>query len=78
MHNTAVKPERNPIGPDLVGQATRESNLPIFAIGGITADNITDLTRAGCQRIAVIGAIMNSDDPAAASQDLLRRLTSTT
>ena len=78
VHNTAVKPERNPIGPDLVGQATRESNLPIFAIGGITADNITALTRAGCQRIAVIGAIMNSDDPAAASQDLLRRLTSTT
>ena len=75
MHSTAVKPDRQPIGAALVGEALALTSLPLFAIGGIHADNLESLVKEGCRHIAVIGAIMNADDPALATQHLLQQLT---
>lgn len=48
----------------LIGQM-REAGiqLPIVAIGGITADDIADVMHTGVTGIAVSGAILNADNP---------------
>ena len=74
VFSTSVKPERPPIGPDVIGEAMAFSRLPLFAIGGINGSNLAQLSSAGCRRIAVIGAIMAASDPAAASLTLLETL----
>ena len=74
VNTTAVKPERPAIGAELVGQALAITQKPVFAIGGITQANLSQLTAVGCRRAAVIGAIMGSNSPAESSQSLLNSL----
>ena len=49
-------------------------NLPIVAIGGITADDITDLLQTGVTGIAISGAILRADDPVAAMHNLIKQI----
>jgi thiamine-phosphate pyrophosphorylase len=44
--------------------------LPLFAIGGITAENLLPLRRLGVDRIAVSRCILQADDPKATAQAL--------
>ena len=74
VNNTAVKPERPAIGAALVGEALAITHKPVFAIGGISQANLNALMAVGCRRVAVIGAIMGSDNPEKASQNLLSSL----
>ena len=74
VFTTPVKPGRVAISPDRVSEAIALTRLPLFAIGGINPSNLPGLKAAGCQRIAVIGAIMSASDPADASLRLLRSL----
>ena len=50
------------------------TNLPWFAIGGVNILNLKELRSVNVQRIAVIDAIMNSDDPQEATRQLLQGL----
>src|SRR5207248_11071344 len=50
-------------GLDFVSQATRETTLPAFVIGGVSLDNIDKIIAAGGRRIAVGQAICRSSDP---------------
>ena len=52
----------------LVEMAPR--NTPVIAIGGITADRVPELMAAGASGVAVIGALLEADDPAAAARRL--------
>jgi thiamine-phosphate pyrophosphorylase len=65
---TPTKPGRAAAGisyvHDVVELAPR---LPWFAIGGITLDNVREVLDAGARRIAVVRAILDARDPAAAS-----------
>lgn len=45
--------------------------IPVCAIGGITLDDVVPLLETGVQGIAVSGAIVRSDNPAAAMQAFL-------
>ncbi|MCK9555922.1 thiamine phosphate synthase [bacterium] len=51
------------IGLDLLKEAVRSSSLPLAAIGGINAENITDVLSTGCSAVCVSSAIIKSDDP---------------
>ncbi|MBL8752399.1 MAG: thiamine phosphate synthase [Planctomycetes bacterium] len=55
-------------------EAAQQRNLPLFAIGGITAGNLIELRKHGVDRIAVSSAILQADDPAAAARALRRML----
>ena len=55
-------------GLDLLRAVAAEIRLPAFAIGGIGAQNVSQVLAAGFSRIAVSGAILASDDPAAAAR----------
>lgn len=48
-----------------------EIHLPILAIGGITSDDLKELTAAGVDGVAVSGAINGSNDPTAAVRRFL-------
>jgi len=49
-------------------------DIPVFAIGGITARNISVLKRCGISRVAVIRAISSSGRPFAATASLIKAL----
>ncbi len=69
---TNTKPELNPKGLSFVHEASRATSTPWFAIGGINSSNLKSLSKEGVKRVAVIGAIMNSKDPALATKEMLK------
>jgi thiamine-phosphate pyrophosphorylase len=50
-------------GLEFVAAAMAETSLPAFAIGGISAENVSAVVAAGAKRIAVSGAVCGADDP---------------
>jgi thiamine-phosphate pyrophosphorylase len=50
------------------------TKLPIFAIGGISAEQVAEVMRAGADGVAVISAILKAPDIAQAVKDFLSRM----
>ena len=76
LHATPTKPGREPVGLDYLRQAAAEANVPFFAIGGVDASTLPAVLQAGgclC-RVAVVRAVMEANDPAAATSELLEHL----
>lgn len=75
VYETASKDDAGPAaGLELLDLIVKEIMLPIVAIGGITADNMTDVMKAGAHGIAVISAVCCQDDPEDAARCLCRNL----
>jgi len=72
---TATKPDHEPVvglaGLRLVRALT---TLPIFAIGGVTVDNLAAVLEAGADGVAVISALADSADIAGTVQAFRRHL----
>jgi thiamine-phosphate pyrophosphorylase len=76
-HATATKgytQGKSPAEIEAALAAAEKHALPLFAIGGITADNLVPLRVLGVDRIAVSSAILGADDVAAATTALRRLL----
>ncbi|GGY46610.1 MULTISPECIES: thiamine phosphate synthase [Streptomyces] len=72
---TPTKPGRHAPGLDLVRHtASLATDRPWFAIGGIDAANLDEVLDAGADRVVVVRAITEADDPAAAAADLAKRV----
>ena len=69
---STVKPEAVVATPDLLRQARRELNVPIVAIGGITAQNGAQLLAAGADALAVISAVFSVPDIEQAAREFSR------
>jgi thiamine-phosphate pyrophosphorylase len=54
-------------GPALGPLALADHQLPVWALGGITASNAGACMAGGAAGVAVMGAVMRADDPAAAT-----------
>jgi thiamine-phosphate diphosphorylase len=69
---TPLKPQKVVIGPRGVAEVTTAlgESVAIFAIGGIDASNIAQLTAAGVRRACVIRAVGDAPDPEAAARGL--------
>ncbi len=74
VNATPTKPGRTPVGLAYVRQAAAESRIPWFAIGGIESSSLAPVLEAGASRVAVVRAITDAADPAAASRELLAGL----
>jgi thiamine-phosphate pyrophosphorylase len=74
VFETPTKPEYEPVGLKLVSWAARNVSMPFFAIGGVDAINVEEVVEAGAERIAVVRAIRDADDPAEAARVLKQRL----
>ena len=66
VYQTASHPGRTPAGPSLVA-ACAGLGLPVIAIGGVSADRIPELRRAGAYGVAAIRGLWLADDPARAA-----------
>jgi thiamine-phosphate pyrophosphorylase len=56
----------------------RLTQLPIFAIGGMTHDNVGEVIRAGADGVAVISAILKAPDISQAVNDFVSRISTPT
>jgi thiamine-phosphate pyrophosphorylase len=63
-----------PQGLAALERVTAAVSIPVIAIGGITPDRVRDVRRAGAAGVVVISAILNADDPAAATRRFLDAL----
>jgi thiamine-phosphate pyrophosphorylase len=57
-------------GIEFLRQVAAEIQIPAYAIGGITAENVPQVRLAGLSRIAVSGTILSAANPKAAAQNL--------
>jgi thiamine-phosphate pyrophosphorylase len=64
----------SPLGVAAVGAVAAAVAVPVIAIGGVTAAHGPELLAAGVHGIAVVTAISEAADPAAATRALLRAL----
>jgi thiamine-phosphate pyrophosphorylase len=65
---SAVKPDAVVAGPDILRQARIELDVPLVAIGGITALNGPQLLKSGADALAVISAVFGATDIRSAAQ----------
>jgi thiamine-phosphate pyrophosphorylase len=61
-------------GLDLLRQVAAEIRLPVFAIGGITLENLPEVLSTGISRVAVSGAISNAENPPLMAKDILEKI----
>lgn len=63
-------------GPEWLRDVAREIDIPAFAIGGISRDNLGPVLEAGVRRVAVTAAVRSARDPVAAATGLAQALRS--
>lgn len=72
---TPTKPDYKVAGLEYVSWAKDNlKNIPWFAIGGIDEGNINEVISAGAEKISVVRAIMNSNDPGSVTKKLKEQL----
>ncbi len=71
---TDSKPGRAPAGPGLARNAAEAVDIPVIGVGGITARNAAVVMEDGAHGVAVIGALLDAPDTAAAARALVRAL----
>ena len=67
------KQDHDPVvGVQGLAQIRPLTSLPIFAIGGITIENVADVMKAGADGVAVISSIVSAPDVQQAVRDFIR------
>jgi len=63
VYETPSKREYGPPqGVDALAAVVRRLRLPVFAVGGVTAERVPALIRAGARGVGVISAVFGADD----------------
>lgn len=70
MFGSGSKANTRPAGPTTLAQVRAAVDLPLVAIGGITAANVDQVIAAGADAVAVISAVVGAADPVAAAREL--------
>ena len=63
VFDTQSKPGLSPRGLEHLAHVVSASRIPVWAVGGILADNAASTIRAGAAGVAVIGAILDAPEP---------------
>ena len=74
VYATPTKPGRKPAGLRLVRFAAKNLQIPFVAIGGIDERNLGEVTDAGARCVAVVRALMGSEDPASAAKMFVKHI----
>jgi thiamine-phosphate pyrophosphorylase len=69
---TPTKAGRQATGLELIRKASEIAPLPWFAIGGIDPGNVEQVTAARAERVCVVRAIRDAEEPRAAATALFR------
>jgi thiamine-phosphate pyrophosphorylase len=65
--SSSIKPDAPRVSLEVIQAARLALQVPIVAIGGITADNLSSLLRSGVDAVAIISALFDAADPALAA-----------
>ena len=63
-----------PLGPEGVAAVAAAVAVPVIAIAGITLDLVTEVLATGAHGVAVVGAVVDALDPAAATRSFVEAL----
>jgi thiamine-phosphate pyrophosphorylase len=63
-----------PIGTQLLRDLSVHTEIPLVAIGGVTADNASTVIQAGATGVAVITAVVNAEDIEAATKRIVNAM----
>ena len=74
MYPTLSKVKTELVGPERLRQIRQEVNLPVVAIGGINKDNVSEVTAAGADSVAVINAVLGAEDVEEAARQIVARI----
>ena len=74
VYETPTKAGRPAAGLDYVRYAAEHCSIPWYAIGGIDTQNIHEVLSAGAERVSIVRAIMQSDQPTFATQFFVAQL----
>ena len=74
VYATPTKPGRPAVGVELVEAVAPLVSIPWFAIGGIDGERLDAVLAAGATRVAVVRAVCDAADPAAAAAEMLLRI----
>ncbi len=61
VFSTGTKDAGKPIGTDMLARVRSEVNIPVVAIGGITAGELPRVVSAGAQAVAVASGILQGE-----------------
>lgn len=64
VFNTNCKKDLSPRGLDFLKKICENSNLPVYALGGITLQNCKSVIKAGSAGIAIMSSAMEVENPA--------------
>ena len=62
------------LGPSGVAAVARAVEVPVIAIGGVTAGRVQEMLDAGAYGVAVVTAVSDAPDPTAVTRQLLQAL----
>ncbi len=74
VYATPTKAGKKPAGLAYVRYAQENAPVPWFAIGGIDPENLSAVTAAGATQVAIVRAVMQANDPAQMTRQLLQQL----
>jgi len=74
IYGTTSHPNAKPAGLPLIESIAGAVAIPVVAIGGITAERVPDVVRAGAGGVAVISSVLSADSPAKAARRLKNAL----
>ena len=64
----------NPVGVNNLAMAAGALGIPVFALGGVTLENLEEVMKTGARGIALISAVLTAADPCRMSQSLLNKM----
>jgi thiamine-phosphate pyrophosphorylase len=71
---TPTKPDYPPIGLEAIRSVHDAVRIPIFCIGGIKLDNLTDVIAAGAKRLVIVSDLLQSKNIEAYAETAKRAL----
>lgn len=74
IYKSASEPDEKPVGPKFISEIVEDSAIPVIAIGGIGAENLSEVVSAGAAGIAVLSGIADAEDRKAATEALAAAL----
>jgi thiamine monophosphate synthase len=63
-----------PLGISGFARTIAAVRMPVYALGGVRAQDVTELRQSGAHGVAVMREVLSSPDPAQAVSELLRLL----
>ena len=74
FHETPTKPGKPAASMEYINYVKAKCHVPWFAIGGIDLNNLSAVLTTGAQRVAVVRAIMQAEQPTQVTRQFLSQL----